>query len=102
MMCWYPFDEGIFGTISTSRQSSGPIVNSVLLNILGSICVVSILSLAMQFGQLITQALSFRASPGKYYLALHSCIIFVVPRCLFVFPCRVDRSPGIMCFGIII
>ena len=60
MMTWYPFEEGRFG-----RMSSGPKVNSVMLSILGRICLVSILLLAIQFGQLVTQALILRASPGK-------------------------------------
>ena len=54
-------DDGKFGNMATS----GPIVNSVLLSILGRICHLSIRLLAMQFGQLVTQALIFRASPGK-------------------------------------
>ena len=65
MICWYPFDEGRFGSISTSKQSSGPMVNSVLLRILGHICLVSILLLAMQSEQLVTQARILRARPGK-------------------------------------
>ena len=52
MICSYPSYEGRFGSISTSRQSPGPIVNSVLLYILGRICLVSVLMLAMQYGQL--------------------------------------------------
>ena len=50
--------------MSTSRQSAGPVVNSVLLSIFGRICLVYILLLAMQSGQLVTQALIFRANPG--------------------------------------
>ena len=65
MMCCYPFEEGRFGSTSTFRQSTGPIVNSVLLNILGRISLVSIRLLAMQSRQLATQALIFRASPVK-------------------------------------
>ena len=41
MILCYPFDEGRFGSMSTSKQSSGPNVNSVLLNILGRICLIS-------------------------------------------------------------
>ena len=88
--------------MSTSRQSSGPIVNSVLLSNLGRICLVSILLLAMQSGQLVPQALILRARPWKYYFALHSRIILVIPGCVFVFPCRVDKSSGTRCFGIMI
>ena len=65
MMCWYPFEEGRFGKMFTSRQLSGPIVNSVWLSILRRICLVSILLLAMQSGQLVTQAQILRARPGK-------------------------------------
>ena len=61
-----------------------------------------VLLLAMQSGQLVTQALIFRGSPAKKYLAIHSCIIFVIPGCLFVFPCSVDKSSGTRCFGIMI
>ena len=64
MMCLYPFDDGKIGRIYTSKQSSGPKVNSVLLSFFGRICLVSIRLLAMQSGQLVTQALIFRASPG--------------------------------------
>ena len=62
MMCLYPFDEGKLGKMSTSRQSSGPNVNSA--QHFGRIWRVSIRLLAMQSGQLITQALIFRANPG--------------------------------------
>ena len=86
--------------MSTSKQSSGPTVNSVLLSILGRICLLSIRLLAMQSGQLVTQALILRARPGKYYFALHSCIILVSHGCLFVFPCSVDKSSGPKCFRI--
>ena len=65
MMCWYPFEEGRFSKMSSSRQSSGPMVNSVLLSILRRICLVTILSLTIQSGQLVTQALILRARPGK-------------------------------------
>ena len=63
MMWLYPFDEGEFGRMSTSRQASGPIVNSVLLSNFGQSCLVSIRLIAMQSGQLVTQARIFRASP---------------------------------------
>ena len=65
MMCWHALDDGRFGSMSTSRQLSGPVANSVLLSICGRICLVSILLLAIQPGQLVTQALIFRAMPGK-------------------------------------
>ena len=64
MMCLWPLDEGKWGCMSTSRQSPGPIVNSVLLNILGRIYIVSIRQFAKQSGQLMIQVLIFRASPG--------------------------------------
>ena len=39
-------------------------MNSVLLSIFGRFCRVSMRLLAMQSGQLITEALIFRANPG--------------------------------------
>ena len=63
MMGLYLFDDGRFGSMSFSRQSSGPIVFSVLFSILGRVCLVSILLLAMQSGQLVTQARIFLARP---------------------------------------
>ena len=92
MMCLYPFDDGKFGRMSTSKQYSGPKVNSVLLSIFGRFCLVSIRLLAMQSGQLITQALIFRFCPT---FLDHLCYA----RVFIGFPCSVNRSSGTICFG---
>ena len=64
-MCLYPFDDGRLGRMSTSKQPSNPIVDSVLLSIFGRICLALILVLATQSGQLVTQAqIIFHVSPG--------------------------------------
>ena len=64
MIFLYPFDDGSFGRMSTSKQSSGPMVNSVLLSLFERICLVSIRLYAIQSAQLVTQDRIFRASPG--------------------------------------
>ena len=64
MFCLYLFDRGKICRMSFSEQTSGPIVISVSLSNFGRIFQPSILLFGMQSKQLITQALSFRASQG--------------------------------------
>ena len=64
MICLYPFDDGKFGSMLTSKQPSGSIVNSALLSIFRRICLVSIPLLALQSGQFVTQPPNIRDRLG--------------------------------------